>query len=128
MYNTNLLQAGTGTVVTGRTMALRLTDIPGWDWKRDDQAVCINEVKFGLLAQSCLASGFFTMASNMMTTSLPGITPEMPRWKKDYLSTSNKVVLAETLSPTFVGFTFQVQKTASYCYIHLFRKLLRSAT
>ena len=28
MYNTNLLQAGTGTVVTGRTMALRLTDIP----------------------------------------------------------------------------------------------------
>ena len=106
-------------------------NIPGWDWKRDDQvrsnkiqnhrlalealdyiyhqAVCINEVKFGLLAQSCLASGFFTMASNMMTTSLPGIPPEMPRWKKDYLSTSNKVVLAETLSPTFVGFSFQVQ-------------------
>ena len=91
-----------------------LLNIPGWDWKRDDQAVCINEVKFGLLAQSCLASGFFTMASNMMTTSLPGITPEMPRWKKDYLSTSNKVVLAETLSPTFVGFSFQVRtKTAS---------------
>ena len=91
-----------------------MLNIPGWDWKRDDQAVCINEVKFGLLAQSCLASGFFTMASNMMTTSLPGITPEMPRWKKDYLSTSNKVVLAETLSPTFVGFSFQVQtKTAS---------------
>ena len=91
-----------------------MLNIPGWDWKRDDQAVCINEVKFGLLAQSCLASGFFTMASNMMTTSLPGITPEMPRWKKDYLSTSNKVVLAETLSPTFVGFSFQVRtKTAS---------------
>ena len=28
MYNTNLLQAGTGMVVTGRPMALRLTDIP----------------------------------------------------------------------------------------------------
>ena len=108
-----------------------MLNIPGWDWKRDDQAVCINEVKFGLLAQSCLASGFFTMASNMMTTSLPGITPEMPRWKKDYLSTSNKVVLAETLSPTFVGFTFQVQKkqqlllnspvqeVAEICYLRL---------
>ena len=108
-----------------------LLNIPGWDWKRDDQAVCINEVKFGLLAQSCLASGFFTMASNMMTTSLPGITPEMPRWKKDYLSTSNKVVLAETLSPTFVGFSFQVQQkqqlllnspvqeVAEICYLRL---------
>ena len=94
------------------------------------QAVCINEVKFGLLAQSCLASGFFTMASNMMTTSLPGITPEMPRWKKDYLSTSNKVVLAETLSPTFVGFSFQVQNQTWPCFqLQLvFRKLPRSAS
>ena len=67
-----------------------------------------------------------------MTTSLPGITPEMPRWKKDYLSTSNKVVLAETLSPTFVGFSFQVEKArfrsahfifdqevAEICYLRL---------
>ena len=73
--------------------------MPGWDWRRDDQAVCINEVKFGLLAQSCLAPGFFTMASNMMTTSLPGIQPEMPRWKKDYLSTSNKVQFTFHMSP-----------------------------
>ena len=26
-------------------------NIPGWDWRRDDQAVCLNEVKYGLLAQ-----------------------------------------------------------------------------
>ena len=28
-----------------------LLNIPGWDWRRDDQAVCLNEVKYGLLAQ-----------------------------------------------------------------------------
>ena len=28
-----------------------LLNIPGWDWRREDQAVCLNEVKYGLLAQ-----------------------------------------------------------------------------
>ena len=68
-----------------------LLNIPGWDWRRDDQAVCLNEVKYGLLAQvlktfqdyqilfvlyhciclsqSCLAPGFFTMACNIVTSS-----------------------------------------------------------
>jgi hypothetical protein len=32
----------------------------------------------------------------------------MRRWKREYLSTTNKVILADTLSPTFVGCTFQV--------------------
>ena len=56
-----------------------LLNIPGWDWRRDDQAVCLNEVKFGMLAQSCLAPGFFTLASNMITASNPVISPEMPK-------------------------------------------------
>ena len=57
-----------------------LLNIPGWDWRRDDQAVCLNEVKFGMLAQSCLAPGFFTMASNIISASLLNIMPEMPKW------------------------------------------------
>ena len=40
-----------------------LLNIPGWDWRRDDQAVCLNEIKYGMLAQSVLAHGFFTLAS-----------------------------------------------------------------
>ena len=78
--------------------------------------------------QSCLAPGFFTMACNVVTSSLKEIHPEMPQWKKDYMATSHKVVLvvvvvgwkdymtiphqvilAETLSPTFVGYSFQVR-------------------
>ncbi|XP_023325746.1 calcium-activated potassium channel slowpoke [Eurytemora carolleeae] len=58
-----------------------LLNIPGWDWRRDDQAVCLNEVKFGLLAQSCLAPGFFTLASNIiMTTGHLRAQPEMARY------------------------------------------------
>ena len=41
-----------------------LLNIPGWDWRRDDQAVCLNEIKYGMLAQSVLAHGFFTLAGN----------------------------------------------------------------
>ena len=32
-----------------------LLNIPSWDWKRGDDAVCIAELKLGLMAQSCLA-------------------------------------------------------------------------
>jgi len=70
-----------------------------------------------MLAQSCLAPGFFTMASNIITASLLSIFPEMPKWKKEYLSTSNKVILAETFSPTFVGLTFQ--EVAEIVYLRL---------
>ena len=37
-----------------------------------------------------------------------GPTINLVRWKKEYMATSHKVILAETLSPTFVGLTFQV--------------------
>jgi len=94
-----------------------LLNIPGWDWRRDDQAVCLNEVKYGLLAQSILAPGFFTLASNIVTSSIKEITPEMPRWKQDYMLSTHKVILAETFSPTFVGLTFR--EVAEICYIRL---------
>ena len=45
---------------------------------------------------------------NIITASDVNISQEMPGWKKEYLKTSNKVIMAETLSPTFVGMSFQV--------------------
>ena len=70
-----------------------------------------------MLAQSCLAPGFFTLASNMITASDLKLGKEMPRWKQEYLRSSNKVILAETLSPTFVGMTFQ--EVAHICFATL---------
>ena len=46
-----------------------LLNIPGWDWRRDDQAVCLNELKLGFIAQSCLAPGFSTLVSNLVIIS-----------------------------------------------------------
>ena len=77
-------------------------NIPGWDWRRDDQAVCLNEIKYGMLAQSVLAPGFFTMASNIVTASDLDIGREMPRWKQEYLRTSNKVRTLSTIGLIFV--------------------------
>ena len=84
-----------------------LINIPGWDWSLNDQAACFNEVKLGLFAQSCLAPGFSTIMANLLVASAEeDVSPKMTRWRKIYLPTTNKVILAETLSPTFVGFTF----------------------
>ena len=70
-----------------------------------------------MLAQSCLAPGFFTLASNIITASDLKIGKEMPRWKQEYLKTSNKIILGETLSPTFVGMSFQ--EVAEICFSRL---------
>ncbi len=38
---------------------MNLLNIPSWDWKQGDDAVCIAELKLGLMAQSCLAPVIF---------------------------------------------------------------------
>ena len=45
------------------------------------------------------------------------ITIMCTRWKKEYVATASKVILAETLSPTFVGLSFQ--EVAELCYTKL---------
>jgi potassium large conductance calcium-activated channel subfamily M alpha protein 1 len=50
---------------------------PGWDWKRDDQAVCLNELKLGFIGQSCLAPGFSTLVSNLVIISNPNLMEGM---------------------------------------------------
>ena len=50
----------------------------------------------------------FMTKGNIITASEVNISREMPGWKQEYLKTSNKVIMAETLSPTFVGMSFQV--------------------
>ena len=84
-----------------------MININGWEWQRDDQAIALNELKYGLFAQSCLAPGFSTLMSNLLVaSSTVEITDAMPDWRKEYLPSTNKVILAETLSPTFVGMPF----------------------
>jgi len=44
-----------------------LLNIPSWDWKSGDNAVCLAELKLGFIAQSCLAPGFSTLMANLFT-------------------------------------------------------------
>jgi len=94
-----------------------LLNIPGWDWKRDDQAVCLNELKLGFIGQSCLAPGFSTLVSNLVIISNPNLMEELPKWKQEYFRCCQKFIMAETLSPTFVGMTFA--QVAALCYTTL---------
>ena len=65
-----------------------LLNIPGWDWRRDDQAVCLNELKLGFIAQSCFAPGFSTLVSNLVLISTPKYSDGM-KCKACYKQTSN---------------------------------------
>ena len=50
----------------------------------------------------------------------------MSRWKKEYMATSHKVILAETLSPTFVGLTFQASPPLPFLHQHIPSKTEKS--
>ena len=41
----------------------------------------------------------------------------MPEWKREYFNSCNKFIMAETLSPTFVGIDFS--EVAEICYTKL---------
>ena len=56
--------------------------VSGWDWKRDDQAVCLNELKLGFIGQSCLAPGFSTLVSNLVIITNPNMM-EGKYWSKN---------------------------------------------
>jgi potassium large conductance calcium-activated channel subfamily M alpha protein 1 len=45
-------------------LKMYLLNIPSWDWKQGDDAVCIAELKLGLMAQSCLAPVYFILYLN----------------------------------------------------------------
>lgn len=42
---------------------------------------------------------------------------DIPHWKQDYFKSCNKFIMAETLSPTFVGMQFS--EVAEICYVKL---------
>uniref|UniRef100_A0A8B9NI84 BK channel n=1 Tax=Accipiter nisus TaxID=211598 RepID=A0A8B9NI84_9AVES len=44
-----------------------LLNIPSWNWKEGDDAICLAELKLGFIAQSCLAPGLSTMLANLFS-------------------------------------------------------------
>lgn len=48
-------------------MKAHLLNIPSWNWKEGDDAICLAELKAGFIAQSCLAQGLSTMLANLFS-------------------------------------------------------------
>lgn len=55
------------TVCLYRVMKAHLLNIPSWNWKEGDDAICLAELKAGFIAQSCLAQGLSTMLANLFS-------------------------------------------------------------
>ncbi|XP_076459615.1 calcium-activated potassium channel slowpoke-like isoform X2 [Babylonia areolata] len=100
-----------------------LLNIPSWDWKRGDDAVCVAELKLGFIAQSCMAPGFSTLMANLFTMRSYKPTPDMPQWQTDYMRGTAMEMYTEYLSSAFNGLTFP--EAAELCFTKL--KLLLGA-
>ena len=74
-------------------------------------AVCVEEIKFHLLSQSCICPGLTTLVFNLVATNsvdesaLAGRTGEM-KWMQEYIGGASKEIYRIPLSVNFEGLTF----------------------
>ncbi|XP_067671059.1 calcium-activated potassium channel slowpoke-like isoform X3 [Haliotis asinina] len=94
-----------------------LLNIPSWDWKRGDDAVCIAELKLGFIAQSCLAPGFSTLMANLFTMRSYKQGVDRAQWQADYMRGTAMEMYTEYLSSAFNGMTFP--EAAELCFVKL---------
>ncbi len=94
----------------------QVKNIEGWNLG-SDIAVCLNELKLGLLAQSCVCPGFSTLIANLFYTSdfpTPQSFEGPNAWKEGYIEGASNEIYATHFSPSFEGKNFQ--ETAHICY------------
>ena len=94
--------------------------IDGWKIGRD-VALCLNELKLGLLAQSCICPGISTLIANLFYTSnfsaLNNIFKEEDAWKEQYIKGASNEIYASHFSHQFERKTFH--EAAKICYNQL---------
>ncbi|XP_051504106.1 calcium-activated potassium channel subunit alpha-1-like isoform X3 [Myxocyprinus asiaticus] len=93
-----------------------LLNIPSWNWKEGDDAICLAELKAGFIAQSCLAQGLSTMLANLFSMR-SYIKIEEDTWQKYYLEGVSNEMYTEYLSSAFVGLSFPA--VCELCYVKL---------
>ncbi|KAL7060291.1 hypothetical protein AAHC03_09768 [Spirometra sp. Aus1] len=95
-----------------------LLNIPSWDWRRGDDAICVAELKLGFLAQNSLAPGFSTLLANLFTMRTYRRTDNLePKWLNDYMEGAGMEMYTEVFSAAFEGMTFGA--AAELCFIRL---------
>lgn len=106
------------------TSKKQVKNIEGWSPGRDI-AVCLNELKLGILSQSCICPGFSTLIANLFYTSdFPALTTfeGSNAWKEGYISGASNELYTTHFSPSFHGKNFQ--EAARLCYERLGLMLL----
>ncbi|KAM4591837.1 calcium-activated potassium channel subunit alpha-1a isoform 4-T4 [Odontesthes bonariensis] len=93
-----------------------LLNIPSWNWREGDDAICLAELKAGFIAQSCLAQGLSTMLANLFSMR-SFIEIEEDTWQKYYLEGVANEMYTEYLSSAFIGLTFPT--ICELCYVKL---------
>ncbi|XP_047208304.1 calcium-activated potassium channel subunit alpha-1a isoform X4 [Girardinichthys multiradiatus] len=93
-----------------------LLNIPSWNWKEGDDAICLAELKAGFIAQSCLAQGLSTMLANLFSMR-SFIEIEEDTWQKYYLEGVANEMYTEYLSSAFAGLSFPT--VCELCYVKL---------
>ena len=94
-------------------------NIEGWKIGRDI-ALCLNELKLGLLAQSCICPGISTLVANLFYTSdFPALSvfQESEKWKMEYIEGASNEIYASHFSHQFERKTFH--EAAKICYNQL---------
>ena len=98
------------------TSKKQVHNIEGWKIGRDI-ALCLNELKLGLLAQSCICPGISTLIANLFYTSdFPALTKFKNKddWKKQYTKGASNEIYSSYFSHQFERKTFH--EAAEICY------------
>uniref|UniRef100_A0A4W4HR14 BK channel n=1 Tax=Electrophorus electricus TaxID=8005 RepID=A0A4W4HR14_ELEEL len=93
-----------------------LLNIPSWNWREGDDAICLAELKLGFIAQSCLAQGLSTMLANLFSMR-SSIQIEEEIWQKYYLEGVSQEMYTDYLSSSFVGLSFP--EVCELCFVKL---------
>ncbi|XP_072347702.1 calcium-activated potassium channel subunit alpha-1a isoform X7 [Scyliorhinus torazame] len=93
-----------------------LLNIPSWNWREGDDAICLAELKLGFIAQSCLAPGLSTMLANLFSMR-SYIKIEEDTWQKYYLEGVANEMYTEYLSSAFIGLSFPA--VCELCFVKL---------
>ncbi|XP_076854591.1 calcium-activated potassium channel subunit alpha-1-like [Brachyhypopomus gauderio] len=93
-----------------------LLNIPSWNWRGGDGAICLAELKLGFIAQSCLAQGLTTILSNLFSMR-SSIQLEEEIWQKYYLGGVSQEMYTDYLSSSFAGLSFP--EVCELCFVKL---------
>lgn len=108
----------------------QVKNIEGWHEDRDI-ALCLNELKLGLLAQSCMSPGFSTLIANLFYTSdfpLLKSFDTSNAWKEHYIKGASNEIYSCKLSHSFEGQTFHTVARRCYNKLGLVLLALESQT